>query len=152
MFNKVLVTTNLQMKIAHNVFVWDLEIGYCYASQAGLELLMLLPQLPGFWDYRYAPSRPAESQQNFLLSVSPGNWWPIVMKTGTPLAEIEHTHKSINQSLFFLQGCTLAEQAEGTSSHQITPLSGQLTPSFGLDGSIWKPTTFLSKLLNPFVC
>jgi hypothetical protein len=31
------------------------EIGFYYVVQVGLELLILLPQSPKFWDYRYVP-------------------------------------------------------------------------------------------------
>jgi hypothetical protein len=36
-----------------HVFIY-LETGFCYVAQADLELLILLPQSPKFWDSRCA--------------------------------------------------------------------------------------------------
>jgi hypothetical protein len=34
------------------------EVGYFYVAQALLELMILLPQPPGYWDYRCVASCP----------------------------------------------------------------------------------------------
>jgi hypothetical protein len=40
------------------IFLVCSEIGLCYAAQAGLELVILLPPPPKCWDYKYAPPYP----------------------------------------------------------------------------------------------
>jgi hypothetical protein len=38
------------------------ETRTCYIAQAGLELVILLPQPPEYWDYGDAPPCPAKTQ------------------------------------------------------------------------------------------
>jgi hypothetical protein len=36
-------------------FFFFFEVGFCYVAQAGLKLMILLPQSPRCWDYKCVP-------------------------------------------------------------------------------------------------
>jgi hypothetical protein len=49
---------NILLTVTHG-FLFDFETGSGSVAEAGLELSILLPQLPKWWDYRHGPQFPS---------------------------------------------------------------------------------------------
>jgi hypothetical protein len=58
--------------------IWFFESGFYYAAQTGLELSILLPQVPNYWDYRLVLLCPAPKSLIFNPHLSPDSFITIL--------------------------------------------------------------------------
>lgn len=137
-FNKVLVPTSEDDSQYFHFCFWNrVLLYYCRLALNCWPFCLGLLGSGIIGMHHLAKLSYTESYQNILLLASPGNWWPVVMKTGDSFLRFM---TFVRISLLFLKECTLAEQTEGRVSHWVTP-------SLRVDGisSVLGPTIFLSK-------